>query len=231
LAQAGLTELFGESSARFWTVIGGIAAVAGLVWTIYAAHYSGGSPATPKTSVTSAPHGKSRRLDDVWVAQLASVPIAAGSSQLHAVLARAQSEVPGARYLNSSDYGSLNSGYWMVYFAGNFQNGNQALAFCADHGRYTRNQCVGRFLSHNPADRKLICFPPAGSQSTGCYRSSHEPAAWERADVINPIDLQASQAGPSRWRRSATPIQGVTLSDGECPGRTLTEPPFWSSRR
>jgi hypothetical protein len=37
-------------------------------------------------------------------------------------------------------------------------------------------------------------------------------------------DLQASQAGPSRWRTSATPIEGVTLSDGGCPGRTLTEP-------
>ena len=41
-------------------------------------------------------------------------------------------------------------------------------------------------------------------------------------------DLQASQAGPIRWRTSATPIEGVTLSDGGCPGRTLAEP-FWAA--
>jgi len=53
------------------------------------------------------------------------------------------------------------------------QVGSQALAFCAAHGRTTRDQCIGRFLSHDAADYKYICFPPAGSQVQGCYLSSN----------------------------------------------------------
>lgn len=108
-------------------------------------------------------------LDNVWVAQLASVPITAGSPQLQNVLSAVRSEIPGADYLDSSDFASLRSGYWMVYYAGSFQNGNDALEYCAAHGRTSRNQCVGRFLSHNKSDVTYICFPPAGSQTEGCY--------------------------------------------------------------
>src|ERR1022692_3780719 len=32
---------------------------------------------------------------------------------------------------------------------------------------------------------------------------------------------------PNRWRTSATSIEGITLSDGECPGRRRAVPPFW----
>ena len=126
----------------------------------------------PPTSsgVTPTVHEPSSRLDDVWVAQLASVPVGAGTSQLSSVLMKVRREIPGARYLSSSSYRSLKAGFWMIYYPGSFSNGNQALAFCAAHGRTTRDQCIGRFVSHRATDRSYMCFPPAGSQSTGCYR-------------------------------------------------------------
>lgn len=40
-------------------------------------------------------------------------------------------------------------------------------------------------------------------------------------------DLQASHAAPSRWHALATPIEGITLSGGGCPGRTRAVPLFW----
>jgi hypothetical protein len=108
-------------------------------------------------------------LDNVWVAQLTSVSITAGSAQLQDVLATVRSEIPGAGYLDSSDFASLRPGYWMVYYLGSFQNGNKALEYCAAHGRTSSNQCLGRFLSHNQSDATFICFPPADSQTVGCY--------------------------------------------------------------
>lgn len=108
-------------------------------------------------------------LDGVWIAQLASVPISAGVTKLRQMLAEVRSEIPEARYLNSSDYASLRPGYWMVYALGSFHNGNEVLAFCSTHGRGTRDQCIGRFLSHNRADRIYMCLPPVGSQTNGCY--------------------------------------------------------------
>lgn len=109
-------------------------------------------------------------LDDVWFAQLASVPISAGSAQLQNVLVQVRREIPDARYLNSSDYASLRPGYWMVYYLGSFHNGNDALEYCAAHGRTDGNQCIGRFLSHDKSDMIYMCFPPAGSQTGDCYR-------------------------------------------------------------
>jgi eukaryotic-like serine/threonine-protein kinase len=121
----------------------------------------------PRTSPSSRPSQES--LDNVWVAQLASVPITASSGQLKNVLTAVRTEIPEAGYLDSSDYASLRPGYWMVYYLGSFQNGNEALEYCAAHGRTSRNQCVGRYLSHNRSDVTYICFPPARSQTTGCY--------------------------------------------------------------
>ncbi len=108
-----------------------------------------------------------------WIAQLASIPVSAGKSELQRAVSEIQRDIPGAQFLNSSDYASLNPGFWVVYYRGPFNNGNQALAFCAAHGRTTRDQCIGRFLSHDAADYKYTCFPPAGSQVQGCYLSSN----------------------------------------------------------
>jgi len=85
-----------------------------------------------------------------------------------AVLDIVHSDVPGAQYLDSSDYGSLRGGYWMIYYAGSFTDGQQALAYCAAHGLTTGNQCLGRFVSHSPADRTDMCFPPAASPTGDC---------------------------------------------------------------
>ena len=71
-------------------------------------------------------------------AQLASVPTNAGSAQLQQVLDEIKVEIPGAQYLNSSDYASLNPGYWVVYYNGPFDDGNQALRYCASRGRATK---------------------------------------------------------------------------------------------
>ena len=170
--------LFGERSARVWTVLGGIAAVIGIAWAIFSwiqaqqssvnhpNHPVAAGTVTPSTSDTG-----SQTDDGVWVAQLASVPIGSSAPQLQQALSEVQREVPQAKVLDSSDYESLNPGYWMIYYAGPFSNGNQALVYCADHGRVTRNQCVGRFLSHKIADMIYVCFPPSGSDPSGCYRS------------------------------------------------------------
>ncbi len=106
----------------------------------------------------------------VWIAQLASVPVSAGSGDLQQELTQARADVPGAQYLLSSDYASLNPGYWVVYHPGSFPDGTQAVEYCAAHGRTSKNQCVGRFLSNSPQDKRYICLPPGGDQETGCSR-------------------------------------------------------------
>lgn len=165
-----------------YTKIGAMAGVAAALIAYLSLAYAtkwypfDGSAAMPSTgNVATGSRGPGAEsspgsLDDVWVAQLASVPISAGSAQLQSVLAQVRSEIPGARYLNSSDYASLRPGYWVVYYLGSFQNGNDALNYCAAHGRTDRNQCVGRFLSHNRSDATYMCLPPAGNQTKDCYR-------------------------------------------------------------
>jgi hypothetical protein len=107
--------------------------------------------------------------DNVWIAQLASVPVTASTAHLDAVLARVQSQVPGARVLNSARYASLNPGYWVIYYQGTFTNGDQVLSYCAARGRATADQCIGRYLSHNPADHPYQCYPPAAQATGDCY--------------------------------------------------------------
>jgi eukaryotic-like serine/threonine-protein kinase len=177
--------LFRERSVRIWTVLGGMASVGALIWAIHPIHggfdaASGStSPSSAGSSATRAaghstvvPQGGSTQPMGAWIAQLASVPVGAGSAQLQRTLDQIRTEIPGAQYLDSSNYASLNPGYWVVYYNGSFSDGNQALSYCASHGRTTRNQCVGRFLSNDVQDKSYICFPPAGSQTTGCYHSS-----------------------------------------------------------
>jgi hypothetical protein len=105
-----------------------------------------------------------------WIAQLGSVPVSAGTAALRSELAQVHGQVPGAQYLVSDNYASLRPGYWVIYYDGSFNSGTEAVAYCAAHGRTTTNQCVGRFLSNNPADITNICRPPGGPQETSCYR-------------------------------------------------------------
>ena len=123
------------------------------------------SPASAPPTI--APPGSGP--DDVWIAQLASVPVTSSTGYLDAVLARVQEQVPGARVLNSARYASLNSGYWVIYYRGSFANGVQALSYCGARGRGTADQCIGRYLSHSPADHPYQCYPPAVQATGDCY--------------------------------------------------------------
>jgi serine/threonine protein kinase len=126
-------------------------------------------PSLSQTTGTSAAPG-AQNPSSMWIAQLASVPLSEGFAELSQELEQVRADVPGAQYLLSSDYASLNPGYWVVYYQGSFSDGTQAVEYCAAHGRTSRNQCVGRYLSHDPQDKKYMCLPPGGSQETGCSR-------------------------------------------------------------
>jgi Protein kinase domain len=117
-----------------------------------------------------APQGQPGGPENTWIAQLASVSITDGTARLDEVLARIRLDIPRAKVLNSFDYASLRPGYWVIYYAGSFTTGTQALAYCAAHGRTTSNQCIGRYLSHNPADYYYRCYPPATNSSAACFR-------------------------------------------------------------
>jgi hypothetical protein len=106
----------------------------------------------------------------MWIAQLASISGSAGTSQVQSELDQIRAQVPGAQLLSSSDYASLNPGFWVIYYAGQFSDGTQALAYCSAHGLTTRNQCIGRYLSHSPDDKTYACYPPGGVQEASCYR-------------------------------------------------------------
>ncbi|MEV5136120.1 serine/threonine protein kinase, partial [Streptomyces syringium] len=75
--------------------------------------------------------------------------------------------------LRSDDYASLNPGYWVFYAPGPFASGSEAVSWCAERGRTTRNACVGRYVSHSAGDRDALCLPATGTagNSTGrCTR-------------------------------------------------------------
>jgi hypothetical protein len=111
--------------------------------------------------------------DNAWIAQFASVSLNAGTAARDSVLARVRLDVPHAQLLNTGAYASLRPGYWVIYYAGHITTGTQALAYCAAHGRATRDLCIGRYLSNNPADAGYQCYPPAASPSGNC---THPPA-------------------------------------------------------
>lgn len=151
---------------------GGLAASrdATLAWpTASPAGQAGRSPLGQATGATAATDAQSPASGG-WIAQLASVPVSAGPAELQKELDQVRAQVPGAGYLLSSDYASLNPGYWVVYYQGSFSDGTQAVGYCAAHGRTSKNQCVGRFLSHSLPDKTYICLPPGGDQETGCSR-------------------------------------------------------------
>ncbi|WP_406703535.1 protein kinase [Streptomyces albidoflavus] len=117
-------------------------------------------PATPQP-----PSGGS------WIAQLFSEPVSTGTATRDRRLAAVRAEVPEARYLRSDDYASLRPGYWVFYVPGPFDDGRAALRFCAEKGRTSGNECVGRYLSDHGSDADAICHPPAASPKGGCTRS------------------------------------------------------------
>jgi serine/threonine-protein kinase len=191
LAVAGITALAAGSAAAAVVFTGNTARApghpAGLRTTRSASAAAGVGPAG-SSPATAASEGVSTPSSGIWIAQLASVPTSAGIDQLQRTLEKIRIEIPGAQYLDSSNYASLNPGYWVVYYMGSFNDGNQALRYCAIHGRPTRTQCVGRFLSHDIQDKSYICFPPADSQAKGCFKSS-TTAFRTNFDIIRPAEV------------------------------------------
>ncbi|MFD5321365.1 protein kinase [Streptomyces sp. NPDC127098] len=106
-----------------------------------------------------------------WMAQLFSEPVESGPEVRDQRLAAVRAEgMPEAEVVLSDDFASLNPGYWVIYAPGPFSDGRDALAFCADRGRTTSNQCMGRYLSTEPDDRVYICQPGDDGPSGRCER-------------------------------------------------------------
>ncbi|WP_327281193.1 serine/threonine protein kinase [Streptomyces sp. NBC_01278] len=103
-----------------------------------------------------------------WIAQLYSEPEGTGIAARDRRLAAIHAEVPEAQVLRSGDYASLNPGYWVVYAPGPFADGRAAITFCAQKGRTTANECIGRYLSADQGDYGYQCTPPADSPGGRC---------------------------------------------------------------
>ncbi|MFE0464688.1 hypothetical protein ACFW1A_36085 [Kitasatospora sp. NPDC058965] len=106
-----------------------------------------------------------------WIAQLYSEPVSSGIATRDQRLAQVRADVPTAQVLRSDDFASLRQGYWVIYASGPFTDGSAALAFCAAHGRAGKDQCIGRFLSHDAADFPYQCDPPTPNTSRYCKHS------------------------------------------------------------
>ncbi|MFF4422645.1 protein kinase [Streptomyces sp. NPDC001549] len=106
-----------------------------------------------------------------WIAQLHSEPESTGTAARDRRLAAVRAAVPEARVLRSRDYASLKPGYWVVYAPGPFADGRAAVTFCAQKGRTTANECIGRYLSDDQGDYVYQCTPPADSPGGRCRHS------------------------------------------------------------
>ncbi|MFC7309162.1 serine/threonine-protein kinase [Streptomyces monticola] len=141
-------------------------------------HSPSQSPSATPTPTTSPPTTSAPPQDPTplpaagrWVAQLASVPKSAGTGARDRQLAALRAKgADNATYLESGAYDALKPGYWMLYSPG-FANGEEAVSYCQGIGLTTKNQCVGRYVSDNAADRAYICAPTATGTTTGrCTR-------------------------------------------------------------
>ncbi|GAA1508461.1 hypothetical protein GCM10009730_10600 [Streptomyces albidochromogenes] len=132
------------------------------------------APSTPRVT-TSAPATVSAPPErppvaGSWVAQLHSEPLTTGRAALERRLATVRQQVPQATVLRSDDFASLRPGYWVIHAAGPFADGHAALSFCAARGRTTPDQCLGRWISDDAADRTYLCRPPASAPTGRCTR-------------------------------------------------------------
>ncbi|MFJ4468540.1 serine/threonine-protein kinase [Streptomyces sp. NPDC089424] len=127
---------------------------------------------TPSQPEPPAPSPSAPAEAGRWIAQLYSEPVSTGTAARDQRLARVRESVPEAVFVRSDDYASLRPGYWVIYAPGPFADGRAALTFCAERGRTTPNDCMGRYLSTSPADYALQCRPPATSPTGRCTRGS-----------------------------------------------------------
>lgn len=98
------------------------------------------------------------------------MPYSDGSAARDRQLEQIQASIPRAQWLSSDQYGSLTPGFWVVYVDGPFADGAAAFDFCRSHGRSTETDCLGRYLSADPADHGLQCAWTDGeSPPAVCY--------------------------------------------------------------
>ncbi|MGX1884312.1 serine/threonine-protein kinase [Streptomyces sp. NPDC055287] len=127
-------------------------------------------PVTPSTPAANSSPPRQPSVAGSWIAQLHSEPLTAGRAALESRLAAVRQQVPEAQVLRSDDFRSFRSGYWVIYVTGPFADGRAALSFCAERGRTTPDECVGRWVSDSPADRVHLCRPPASAPTGRCTR-------------------------------------------------------------
>lgn|GEM_PF-2226104 len=96
-----------------------------------------------------------------WIVQFASFKATDPSSSDAAdnSVADLRSAGEEAFVLWSGDFSSLTNGYWVVVNNLSFGSGEDAAAHCRAIGRYDKDSCLGRYLSFDSADSKLMVLP------------------------------------------------------------------------
>ncbi|UNS96534.1 protein kinase [Streptomyces tubbatahanensis] len=128
-------------------------------------------PAKGPTAGPAAPERQGP--GDRWVAQLGSVAKSEGVAAREKMRASLSRKVPVVRHVDSDRFASLRSGYWMFYAPGppgGFASGRAAADWCGERGLASSNQCVGRYVSDDPADRVHICSPDKSRGTGRCRR-------------------------------------------------------------
>ena len=108
--------------------------------------------------------------EGTWIAQLGSIGFDEGRDELDRQLTNIRSTIPDAQFLVSDEFASLRSGYWVVYHPGPFPDGLAAFGFCEAVGRTDPNDCIGRLLTRDVADREKMCFRgDTGQLTDACF--------------------------------------------------------------
>ncbi|MFG3508861.1 protein kinase [Streptomyces sp. NPDC047821] len=138
------------------------------------------TPTVPTTAVPTTyrptqapppPPTPSDPLAESWIAQLASVSKSSGTGARARMAASLRDKgLEEADYLDSDAYASLRPGYWVFYVPG-FNSGTEAAQWCRSAGLTSRNDCLGRYLSHRASDFGYQCAPGPGAVSGRCTRA------------------------------------------------------------
>ncbi|TDF48500.1 serine/threonine protein kinase [Streptomyces sp. WAC05374] len=123
------------------------------------------------TQAPPPPATPSDPLAESWIAQLASVSKSSGTGARARMAASLRDKgLEEADYLDSDAYASLRPGYWVFYVPG-FNSGTEAAQWCRSAGLTSRNDCLGRYLSHRASDFGYQCAPGPGAVSGRCTRA------------------------------------------------------------
>ncbi|MEV3991860.1 serine/threonine-protein kinase [Streptomyces sp. NPDC049837] len=128
-------------------------------------------PTTHSPTQAPPPPTPSDPLAESWIAQLASVSKSSGTGARARMAASLRDKgLEEADYLDSDAYASLRPGYWVFYVPG-FNSGTEAAQWCRSAGLTSKNDCLGRYLSHRSSDFGYQCVPGPGAISGRCTRA------------------------------------------------------------